>query len=112
MIYQAADGRWVYFDGAVKHYFDTEQEARQMSRENDFIIEVRAATRAIWGGINTLKALQREYNALDYGSTLDTGSGENAGITAAQVGAVVFDTATALEAVLNAGHATNMARLL
>jgi hypothetical protein len=28
------------------------------------------------------------------------------------VGAVVFDTANALETTLNAGHATNMAKLL
>jgi hypothetical protein len=51
---------------------------------------VRQGTRAIWEGLNTLKELQREYNALDYGSTLDTG--KNAGITKEQVEAVVFDT--------------------
>lgn len=111
-VYQAADARWIYFDGQSKHSFDTEGEAYQMSRENDFITESRSAARAIWDGINQLKALQREFNALDYGTTLDVGVGENAGITAAQVGAVVFDTTTALEAVLAAGHATNMARLL
>ena len=49
---------------------------------------------------------------VDYGTTLDAGEGANEGLTAQAVGAVVFDTANALVAVLNAGHATNCARLL
>jgi hypothetical protein len=111
-IYQSTSGDWIYFDGLVKHTGLTEAEAQQMSRENDYIGEARAAAREVWDGISKLKALQREYNALDYGTTLDTGAGDNAGITAAQVGAVVFDTANALETVLAAGHATNLAKLL
>lgn len=83
-----------------------------MSRESDFITIARQHNRAIWDGINALVALQREYNALDYGNTLDDGVGDNTGITGAEVGAVVFDTANAFVAVLAAGHATNMARLL
>lgn len=83
-----------------------------MSREQNFITEARAINRQIWNGINGLVAMQREWNALDYGSTLDAGDGENVGIEAAEVGAVVFDTANALVDVLNAGHATNMAKLL
>lgn len=83
-----------------------------MSRESDFITEARQANRAIWDGINALKALQREWNALDYGAMLDEGVGDNTGISAAEVGAVVFDTCTAMEGVLAAGHATNMAKLL
>lgn len=83
-----------------------------MSREQDFITEARQHNKAIWDGINALVALQREWNALDYGSTLDAGDGDNTGIAATEVGAVVFDTANALVAVLNGGHATNMANLL
>jgi len=83
-----------------------------MSREQDFITEARAANRQVWDGINTLIAMQREYNALDYGTTLDAGEGANTGIDAAEVGAVVFDTANAFVTLLNAGHATNMAKLL
>ena len=83
-----------------------------MSRQSDYITEARAANRQVWDGINALKALQREYNALDYGNTLPDGSGENDGITGAEVGAVVFDTANALVTLLDAGHATNMAKLL
>lgn len=81
-------------------------------REQDFITEARQHNKAIWDGINALVSLQREWNAMDFGNTLDAGAGDNTGIDAAQVGAVVFDTANAFVAVLNAGHATNMANLL
>lgn len=118
---QKADGgsEWVYFDGTNKQRFATkalalaaEGEANDMAREQDFITEVRTASRAIWDAINTLKGLQTEWNALDYSNELDPGEGDNAGITAAEVGAVLFDTTNAFQTVLNAGHATNMAKLL
>jgi hypothetical protein len=83
-----------------------------MSRQADYISEARAANRQVWEGINTLKSLQREYNALDYGNTLPDGSGENEGISKAEVGAVIFDTANAMVSLLDTGHATNMAKLL
>lgn len=83
-----------------------------MAREADFISKTRAANRKVWEGINELVSLQREWNALDYGNTLDPGTGENEGITNVEVGAVVFDSANALVTTLNAGHATNMAKLL
>ena len=83
-----------------------------MSRQADYISEARAANRKVWDGINALKSLQREYNALDYGNTLPDGAGENEGISKAEVGAVIFDTANALVALLDTGHATNMAKLL
>ena len=83
-----------------------------MSRQSDYISEARAANRQVWEGINTLKSLQREYNALDYGNTLPDGSGENEGISKAEVGAVIFGTANALVSLLDTGHATNMAKLL
>ena len=83
-----------------------------MSREQDFITEARAANKAIWDGINKLVALQREWNALDYGTTLDAGEGANEGLTAQAVGAGVFDTANALGAGLKPGRAPDCARLL
>ena len=83
-----------------------------MRLQSDYITEARAANRKVWDGINALKSLQREYNALDYGNTLPDGAGENAGISKAEVGAVIFDTANALVALLDTGHATNMAKLL
>lgn len=83
-----------------------------MSREQDYISEARIATRQLWDAYHKLRTMQTEYNALDYGSQLDAGEGDNEGITAAEVGAVVFDTANAIKAVLDAGHATNLAKLL
>jgi hypothetical protein len=82
------------------------------TRQQDYISTIRAANRQIWDGINTLTAAQREWNALDYGSSLSAGEGANEGITKTMVGSVTFDTANALVATLNAGHATNMAKLL
>jgi hypothetical protein len=83
-----------------------------MSRESDYITEARTAARDLLDAYQRLVSLQFEYNALDYGNTLDDGAGDNAGITKVHVGAVVFDTANAITTVFNAGHATNIARLL
>lgn len=83
-----------------------------MARGQDFITLARQHNKSIWDGINALVAMHREWNALDYGSALDDGQGSNSEYSAAEVGAVVFDTANALVAVLAAGHATNMAKLL
>lgn len=69
--------------------------------------DAKAANQTIWDGINELVALQRQWNAFDYGNTLNV-----QGVVSADIGAVVFDTAAAMVAVLNAGHATNMAKLL
>lgn len=82
------------------------------AREQDYISTARDLNRRIWDGINGLKALQREWAALDYGNTLEDGSGDNAGILADDVGSVIFATTDALIAVLDAGHATNIAKLL
>lgn len=82
------------------------------NRDQNFITAVRQANQKIWEGLNELSAAQREWNALDYGNTLDAGVGANDGIVRAEVGAVTFDTCNAFTAVLNAGHATNMAKLL
>lgn len=81
-------------------------------REQDYYTLVRTANKSIWEGINALVALQREWNALDYNSTLDPGTGANEGLSKTELGAVVFDTANALVILLGQGHATNMAKLL
>jgi hypothetical protein len=84
----------------------------QTQRDADYISRVRQLNRMVWDAIINLQECQKQWNALDYGNTLPDGSGNNDGITAVQVGAVVSDTANALVAVLDAGHATNMAKLL
>ena len=82
------------------------------ARHQDYISAVRAANRQIWDGVNELKALQREWQALYYGTTLPDGEGANEGYTKAEIGAVAFATADALSALLDGGHATNMAKAL
>ena len=84
----------------------------QTNRDSDYITKARAANRAAWNAINDLVELQKQWNSLDYGTTLPDGVGENEGITKTAVGAVVFDTTNALVALLNQGHGTNMAQLL
>ncbi len=83
-----------------------------MARSDDYITLARNANRDIWNGINALVALQREWNAEDYGNTLADGTGNNAGITKVIIGAVIFDSANALVTTLNTGVATNMAKVL
>lgn len=83
-----------------------------VSSQNDYYGAVRDAARALWNANNTLVELQRQWNALDYGSTLPNGEGINEGVLATELGAVVFATADAIVGVLNAGHATNLAKLL
>jgi len=84
----------------------------QTARDSDFITRARNSNRQLWNAINDLVEMQRQWNALDLGNTLTPGDGANEGITAVEIGAVVFDTANAMVSVLNAGHATNMAKLL
>lgn len=81
-------------------------------RDQQYITQVRALNKQVWEGIHALRALQPEWTALDYGNALEAGTGENAGILPAEVGAVVFDTADAFKALLDTGHATNQAKLL
>lgn len=106
ILQQDTIGRWFFLDQPLNTYA-TPEEALMADRDAAFVAEAKTANRQIWEGINKLVSLQREWAALDYANTLDV-----EGVVAAEVGAVVFDTATALVGVLNAGHATNMAKLL
>lgn len=84
-----------------------------VGREQDYITEAREHARNIFNGINQLLAMQNEWNALDYGNTLDPGSGDNDGLVRADIGAVVFDTVNELKLrIMDTGHKTNLARLL
>lgn len=81
-------------------------------RDKQYYTEARAAARALWDAVAKLESLQKQHSALDYGNTLPAGTGPHDGITKVEVGAAVFDTANAIRTVLNAGHATNLAKLL
>jgi hypothetical protein len=80
-----------------------------MARSDEFAADARRYNRAIWDNLLQLQALQREWNALDYGNSLPA---EIDGVARADIGAVVFATADAFEDLLASGHATNMAKLL
>jgi hypothetical protein len=83
------------------------------NRQATFITDARTQAKKLLDAILALESMQTEWNALDYLNTLTEGSvGDNEGYTAAEVGAVVFDTANAFRGLLNTGHATNLARLL
>lgn len=96
-------------DGTPVLYFSTQGEAQMAQSQADYIAAVKSANKAVWDGINNLVELQRQWNALAYGDTLVDPTGA---LTAAEIGAVVFDTADLFVGVLNAGSATNMAKLL
>lgn len=81
-------------------------------RQQDYITEARQLNRQLWDAVNGLKALQLEWSALDYGTTLEDGEGENADYTADEVGSVVFATTDAILTLFAGGHATNVASLL
>ena len=85
-----------------------------IQRQSGFVTEARQAARMLWQAHQTLEKLQKEWNALDYDHTLteEAFGGENAPITAQNVSDVVFTTANAIRAVLDAGNGTNLARLL
>lgn len=83
-----------------------------MSRQSDYITIARQHTKTLWESYLALKAMQGEWNAQDYGTTLEDGVGANEGYTKTEVGSVVFDTVTAIDAVMAAGHATNITNLL
>jgi len=84
----------------------------QTARDLEYYDKARAAARALWNAVNDLQELQRQWNALDYSNSLVPGEGTHDGLTKTEVGAVVFDTANAMKVVLDAGHATNLAKLL
>lgn len=81
-------------------------------RGSDFISEARKHATDLWNALNALEALQHEWAALDYGNTMEDGIGDNEGYTASAVGSVVFATTDAIRALMNQGHATNVANLL
>ncbi len=84
----------------------------EQNRESDYMSRMREGARQLWAGYLILKGGQPEYNAQDYGTTLDVGVGANEGITKTQIGAVVFDTANALTTLFDTGHATNLTDVL
>lgn len=73
-----------------------------------YIQNIKYQVKMLWTAIDALQDAQRQWNAGNYGVTLET----DGSITKEDVGAVVFDTADALDALLDGGHAGNLVKLL
>ena len=83
------------------------------ARQSDYITEVRQLTRQFWMAYQGLRAMQDEWHANDYTSTLETFEGENSELEATHISAVVFDTMDEVELrIFDTAHKTNLARLL
>lgn len=76
----------------------------------DHITSVRKASNALITAIDSLRALKNESDALDLGSTfsLDDFKNDNGHLTKEDIIAVTGTTLTAIEALMIAGHATNL----
>lgn len=87
-------------------------------QDQDYISSQRSSAQQIFTGINNLIIAQQLWNGRAYGDQTPGGTGladgenQNEGISAAEVGAVVFDTANALKALLDGGHIGNIVKLL
>ena len=69
-----------------------------MSRQSDYVTEVRENARKLWDAVNVLESLQHEWQALDYTNTLtaEAFQGLNDGLTPTNVSDVVFTTIGAI----------------
>ncbi len=83
------------------------------TRQQDYYTQVREANRAAWQAMLTLVSLQREWDAQNYAETLAPGDGNNSGLVASDLSAVIFDAANAVATVLATnGYSTAMTKLL
>lgn len=85
-----------------------------MSRQEQFVAEVRLATRKIIDGYNELEALKKEWDALDYATTIPEAGveGDHAGINRAAIADVVGTSRGALASMMAAGNATNLHKVI
>jgi hypothetical protein len=72
---------------------------------------VRQHAQQILAALHGLESMQTRWNALASADNMIDGQGAFNGITKTQVGSVVFDTANALRALLDAGHGTNLEKV-
>jgi hypothetical protein len=77
---------------------------------NTYVEQVRTQSTNLLTTIHKLRALRQKQDALDLGNTLNQSDigGANEGILVADVVAVLGVTLEAFEALLTAGHATNL----
>ena len=80
---------------------------------NTYISQIRTQSTNIITTLQKLQALEEKRVALDLGSTLNQADigGDNEGILITDCMAVLTTTLSALQAVMNAGHATNLHKI-
>lgn len=83
-----------------------------MITNENYYNQARAAANNFWRAYHQLKDMQTQWNALDYGHTLNPGQNGNDGLVAADLGAAIFATTDAVTALFVQGHATNIAKIL
>jgi len=83
-IYQSATGDWILFDGATKHRFDTEQEARSIMAKIETAKAIVRAVQSLTTATDSAGDLEAEY--FDIGNWVDADVAA-LGITAAQLAA-------------------------
>ena len=82
-------------------------------RQQDYYTQVRQANRAAWEAMVLLVGYQREWAAQNSTETLGPGIGENSGLVASDLSAVIFDAANAVADLLATnGYSTAMTKLL
>lgn len=83
MVYQSADGRWIFYDGIEKHYFDTQMEALNA------MIKIDLAKTIIWRVQQLIDTMDNGPDVLqeyfDGGFTFADEDVAALGVTAAQV---------------------------
>jgi hypothetical protein len=83
------------------------------NRHEEYTGLVRQNAIQMWQAHKNLQALATEWQAQNYTATLVIDpQGNNADVTVANLSSVVHDTTTAIEALMAAGHATNVTKLL
>lgn len=83
--------------------------AELTAKQTNYISRVIAASNRLVEAHDDMAALLEEYNALDYGNSLQPGAfaGDNSHIAVEDIIAVMV-THAAIEAVFDAGHRTNL----
>ena len=72
---------------------------------------VREHSQNLLTAINGLLEAQGRWNALDSSANMIDGQGAFFGLTRVELGSVIFDTANALNALLDQGHRTNLEKV-
>jgi hypothetical protein len=92
-VYRAADGQWIYFDGAEKHFFATEGEARMANQKEIFAQKAQEAATTLAQVGDRLDDLVTVYFDRGYNSGgangIDDSDLTSLGITAAQLGGLI-----------------------